>query len=235
MVERETSPNRDRLVATARRIESLLKDVVFVGGQLTELLVTEPTSAYTRPTDDVDVIVRITTRTAYRALEQRLAALGFHPDTTPNAPVCRFRTNDGLVLDVMPLDSAILGFSNRWYPYAIETAVDMSLGSDLTIRMVSAPAFLATKWEAFRSRGNDNMLMSHDIEDIITLVAGRPSIVQEVRDASSDVRRFVATQARELIHHEDATEIIEDALPDARLVRGVVSAVTKRLEELSVL
>ena len=43
----------------------------------------------------------------------RLMALGLTPDTRADAPVCRMRTADDLLLDVMPLDEAILGFSNR--------------------------------------------------------------------------------------------------------------------------
>lgn len=226
------NPNRERLVATARRLQTLLPDVVFVGGQLTELLVTDPASPHVRPTDDVDVIVRVTTRTAYHELQERLAALGFQPDTTPDSPICRFRTEDGLVLDVMPLDPAILGFTNRWYSYAIETATSISLEPDLEIRAATAPAFLATKWEAFRSRGDNNMLMSHDVEDIITLVAGRPSIVNEVRGAHPEVRHFIVSQIRELLRDDNADEIVEDALPDARRVRGLVSAVMERLEAL---
>jgi hypothetical protein len=44
---------RERLLRTARRLEPLLFDVVFVGGQLVELLVSEPAAIRPRPTDDV--------------------------------------------------------------------------------------------------------------------------------------------------------------------------------------
>jgi hypothetical protein len=141
----QASPNRDRLLRTARRIRPILNDVVFVGGQTTELLLTDPAGPRVRPTDDVDVIVRLTTRTAYHLLQDRLRKLGFEPDATEGAPICRMRTKDDLVLDVMPLDEKILGFTNRWYPYAIETAWAVILEEGLEIRVISAPAFLATK------------------------------------------------------------------------------------------
>ena len=40
--------------------------------------------------------------------------------------------------------------------------------------MVTAPYFMATKIEAFYGRGGDDFLGSHDMEDIITVIDGRP-------------------------------------------------------------
>jgi len=39
----------------------MLADVVFVGGQMVELLITEPAAVRIRPTDDVDVVAHVTT------------------------------------------------------------------------------------------------------------------------------------------------------------------------------
>jgi len=166
------SPNRDRLVRTARLLRPLLGELVFVGGQVTELLVTDPSVVRMRPTDDVDVVVPVTTRRAYHDVQMRLIALGFAPDQRVDAPVCRMRTVDDLVLDVMPLDEEILGFSNRWYPYALESATEIALEQGLVVRIASSAAFLATKWVAFASRGAADPMSSHDLEDLITVVAG---------------------------------------------------------------
>ena len=149
MTDTLRSPNRDRLLRTAHLLRPLLSELVFVGGQVAELLVTDPAAVRVRPTDDVDVVVSVTTRTAYHALQQRLMALGFTPDHRAGAPVCRMRTADDLLLDVMPLDEAILGFSNRWYSYAFASAATLTLEPGLDVRVASAAAFLAMKWEAF--------------------------------------------------------------------------------------
>jgi len=53
----------------------------------------------------------------------------------------------GAILDVMPLDEKILGFSNRWYRAAMEESVTHRLPENLEIRVVTAPYFLATKLE----------------------------------------------------------------------------------------
>lgn len=89
----QRSPNRDRLLRTARLLRPMLGELVFVGGQVAELLVTDPAAVRVRPTADVDVVLPVTTRTAYHALRQRLMALGFTPDTHAGAPVCRMRTH----------------------------------------------------------------------------------------------------------------------------------------------
>lgn len=116
------SPNRDRLLRTAIRLGPMLDEMVFVGGQMVEHLLTDPAAVRIRPTVDVDAIVGVTSRGAWYDLQRRLETLGFAPDTSDGAPICRTRTADGLVLDAMPLDESILGFGNRWYPYAIDTA-----------------------------------------------------------------------------------------------------------------
>jgi hypothetical protein len=161
--------------------------------------------------------------------------LGFDPDPDPRsgAPICRMRTTDDLVLDVIPLDAARLGFTNRWYPYTVDTAHVLTLDLGLEIRAAMAPAFIATKWEAFRSRGVRNMLMSHDVEDILAVIAGRPSIVAEVRESASDVRAFIIEQTVSLLSDPSVDEIVEDALPDARHVRGLVAEVRERLRTLA--
>lgn len=135
MIAAQQSPNRERLVRTAHRLRPLLGGLVFVGGQVAELLVTDPAAVRIRPTDDVDVVVPVTTRAAYHGLQVQLMALGFTPDRRDGAPVCRMRTTDDLILDVMPLDEAILGFSNRWYSDALLSATTWTLEPTLEVRI----------------------------------------------------------------------------------------------------
>ncbi len=100
-------------------------------------------------------------RSDYHQLEMQLRQRGFQEDSRPGAPLCRWCTDD-LVLDLMPTQGEILGFSNRWYPLALATAQRQGLPSGRSIRIVTAPVFLATKLEAFRGRGQGNFLFSHD-------------------------------------------------------------------------
>ena len=65
------SPNRVALVEVARLLAPLLPEIAFVGGQVAELLVTDPAATGIRPTYDVDVLVAATTRLEYYKIEKR--------------------------------------------------------------------------------------------------------------------------------------------------------------------
>jgi hypothetical protein len=115
-------PNRDQLVAAAEALRPLLPELVFVGGCVTGLLITDQAAAEPRGTLDVDAIAEITSYAQYAGFGERLRHLGFHEDSREGAPVCRW-IHGRTILDVMPLDEDILGFSNRWYKDAMQTSV----------------------------------------------------------------------------------------------------------------
>lgn len=103
--------NRPLLGGMARHLRPLLDELVFVGGATVELFLTSPVAAHVRITRDADVICEITGRVKYHQLGKRLRGLGFSEDTSPGAPLCRWRSAAG-ILDVMPTDETILGFGN---------------------------------------------------------------------------------------------------------------------------
>jgi len=130
------TPNRVVLVSVAGQIQPLLDEVVFVGGQVAELLVTDPGATRVRPTTDVDIVVETSSRSRYHDIEERLRELGFSHDTREGAPVCRWLTPEGgYALDVMPTDEAVLGFTNRWYEMALALAEPFGLGEGTVIRI----------------------------------------------------------------------------------------------------
>lgn len=220
------------LECAARRLGPLLDEVAFVGGQVAELLVTDPAAARVRPTEDVDIIVAVSTRSAYDRLGTRLRASGFRKDLTPGAPLCRWRAPDRVVLDVMPTEETILGFSNRWYPLGLATAEAYPLGNDLTIRVVTAPVFLATKWVAFDQRGAGDHFGSRDVEDILVVVAGRQTLPAEVARADDTLQEWLAARTAAFLNHPDAPDVIAGALPDARFDGTLVGRVQARLTAL---
>jgi hypothetical protein len=60
------------LKEAARLLKTLLRELVFVGGSTTSLLVTDKAAAEVRPTYDVDAIAEITSYAAYADFSQRL-------------------------------------------------------------------------------------------------------------------------------------------------------------------
>lgn len=177
----------------AKALGTLNDEVVYLGGAVVPLLVTAPAAAAARPTDAVDVIVEATTRHEYDELEDELRKRGFRHDTSEGAPICRWLLGPVRV-DVMPTAPTILGFSNRWSSYALRTATLHSLDDDLAIRLISPVAFLATKIEAFRSphrRFGGDFRASHDLEDILALLDGRPEVDREIAEAEAKVRHYL--------------------------------------------
>jgi hypothetical protein len=147
-------------------------------------------------------------------LADRLRAIGLVEDTSEGAPLCRWR-HGALIADVMPTDATVLGFSNRWYPDAIESATTINVAGH-RVRLVTPALFIATKLEAFRGRGGGDLLASHGLEDIIAVVDGRPEIVSEVAVASRGVREYIAVEIQALLDSQDFIEALSGfLLPDA--------------------
>jgi hypothetical protein len=160
----------------------------------------------------VDVICSVIARSDYHQLGMQLRQRGFQEDSRPGAPLCRWCTDD-LILDLMPTQGEILGFSNRWYPLALETAQLQELPSGCAIRIVTAPVFLATKLEAFHGRGQGNFLFSHDLEDLMAVVDGRASLLEECRLSPPELRNDLAAQFLEMLHTSAFLEALPAFLP----------------------
>ena len=184
-------PNLPHLERVVDRLGELAEDLMLVGGCAAGLLVTDPAAAQIRATEDVDLVVEAVSYPDYHAFCQRLLGRGLHQGGHPDAPICRWR-GEGVILDVMPLDEAVLGFSNRWYRPALRAALRADLGGGRSLQHIDGPHFLASKLEAFHNRGEGDHLMSHDLEDLVVVVEGRPEIVTEVDAAGGEVRAFLA-------------------------------------------
>lgn len=193
-----TSPNLDRLALVAHALGPLRNDVVFVGGCTTELLLDPAARAGVRYTEDVDLIVDITSRRAYHELETTLRGLGFR-----NSPavICRWEYPAGnlpVIVDIMPTDASILGFSNPFYEEGFETALHLEIRG-LDIRHLNHANFLGTKLVAFDNRGHSDYLASQDMEDIVTLLDGCRELAIRISEGSSiELKTFLRGRLLEL-------------------------------------
>ncbi len=224
--------NLELLKAAAKQLTPLLDELVFVGGCTTGLLITDEAASDVRPTLDVDAIAEITSYAEYSTFSERLRKLGFGEDDTEGAPICRWR-KDQIELDVMPLDEKILGFSNRWYGAAMETSEEREIGTDLRVHVVTAPYFCATKLEAFKGRGHGDYLASHDLEDIVTVVDGRPELLEELRAAPQDVRSYIAAHIRRLLETDQFLDALPGYLLPDEASQGRIGILLARLGEIS--
>ena len=225
-------PNLRLLKEAAKLLTPVLNQLVFVGGCTTGLFISDEGAGDVRSTFDVDAITEITSYAEYVVFSERLRKLGFKEDTSEGAPLCRWLHGD-TKLDVMPLDEAILGFSNRWYKAALGSSQKYELEPNLHIRVVTPTYFCATKIEAFKGRGKGDYLSSQDLEDLITVVDGRPELVNELGSAPDDVRSYIAQVINQMLK----TNRFIDALPGYLLPDSAsqsrISIVLERLGEIS--
>ncbi len=222
------------LELAAAALERVLAEVVFLGGATVYLWITDPGAPAVRPTKDVDVVVEVVSRTDFHAFEQRLRSLRFEEDQVDGI-ICRWHHRDSaLILDAMPSDPGILGFSNRWQAAAIPHAIERELPSGAKIRAASPPYLLATKLEAFNGRGEEDFLASRDLGDVIVLVDGREELVGEVGDAPPELRAYLADELTRLLEHPRFREgVLAALLPDVASQARVDTVVFPRLQRMS--
>lgn len=214
-------PNVEMLELVSSGLSYLTDEVVFLGGCAVGFLITDPAAAPIRETKDVDVIAEITSHQDYYDFSQKLRDLGFREDRSEGAPMCRW-VYQSIAVDVMPINEDILGFSNKWYDKAMDNAKTVSLRNG-DIRMVSAPYFLATKLEAFYGRGRNDYIASHDLEDLIAVLDGRASLVQEVLESSEVLQVYLADAFEKLLSNDDFLDalhghVLADAVSQSRVV-----------------
>jgi len=224
---RTNDPNLPYLRKVAEALGDLREQMGFIGGAVAGLLVTDPLADSVRATRDVDAVVSAN-RALFHRIEASVATRGFARDISSDV-ICRWvHKASGVLFDLMPVQPDVLGFSNRWYPYAVETAVPVDLGNGVTIRLVSAVAFVATKLEAFAGRGGGDFLSSHDLEDVLNIVDGREELASEMAAAPADVRQAVAAAFGPLLASPDFANVLPGLLAEPERV-GVVLGRLKAL------
>ena len=182
-------------------------DVVFVRGAIVGLLITDADAPGIRATKGVDVIVEVASFVDYQSqLRPQLLAKGFAKCTDEGAPICRW-VLDGALVDVVPADPTILGFAESlWFERASATAEQHDIDGT-ALKVITAVCFLATKFDAFSDRGDGDYLASHDIEDIVAVIDGRPELIVELSDADAELSAYVTDELSKLVLSDMLAEL----------------------------
>lgn len=212
-----THPNVAMLEVVAKALGPLCDEVVFVGGCAAGLLLTQTRADSIRVTEDVDLVASAVTTAEFHATEVLMRRQGFSNDMRPAAPICRW-VYAGVTVDLMPCLATAIGFANRWYPLAVATATSVTLPSGQAIRLIAAPVFIATKLEAFKDRGRTStgaldMLGSHDLEDIVSVIDRRPELLEECQSGPDDLRAYLASEFQQLLQAPGFIEALPGHLP----------------------
>lgn len=219
--------NLVRIKVVYDALEELAKEVVFVGGATVSLYAQRPVSV-TRPTDDVDIVVEVIGYSAYAAIEEKLREKGFAHDIESGI-ICRYKVL-GVIVDVLPTDGNILGFSNKWYPDGYRNTMEITLDHQYRVKVFQPAWFIATKLEAFNNRGEGDGRMSSDFEDIVFVLNHRTAIWEELESAPSVLKGYLREEFRKLLANEFIYEWISAHLEYVEQKR--VSYIIGGLEKL---
>lgn len=223
------SSNIEMIQLIAAGLDELNKQVVYVGGSVTELYANQIISEDIRVTEDVDIVVQIQSQHDYYDLEERLRKKGFTNDTSDGAPICRWLYKS-VKLDLMPDDSAILGFSNKWYSPGIENKISYELVSGQIINILPVEFYLATKLEAVFGRGLNDLRLSHDFEDVIYILDNNKEIESRLEKSDALLLKYLSLsfeKLKEMVVFEEAVECLLPYGSDDR-----VSIVLNRISEI---
>lgn len=217
----------DILKRTVHALGELTNDLVFVGGATISLYITEPEVVEVRETFDVDCIVEVSGRLEYEETVNRLRKKGFAEDIEEKV-ICRYKKDD-LILDVMPTDAKILGFTNKWYKPAIQNTIEATLGNK-SIKILSPAYLIASKIEAFKGRGEGSFLSSSDIEDIITLFDGRSKLTEDLLSAPAEVKKELKIELSSWMIKSAFLDSIEAHITDRQNTAGRKKIILQRIQ-----
>ena len=92
---------------------------------------------------------------------------------------------------------------------------------------------MATKFVAFADRGNNDFMASHDLEDIVNLIDGRPELIYEVAQSQADLRAYLAEQCRLLLKTGAFHDGLQGLIAPGAVHGAQVAKVTQRIREIS--
>ena len=103
------------------------------------------------------------------------------------------------------------------------------------LRIISAPYFLATKLEAFNSRGEGDFAASHDLEDVVAVIDGRENIIAEIDTAHPKVKTYIISEIANLKRNEAFLNVLPGFLPPDTASQQRVELLEARLSRIAAL
>jgi hypothetical protein len=224
---RLTSPPGSSFDLDEERARRRKWDPVFTGGGIVGLLLTDPAARSPSQTKDVDLVLEVATYIEFVGMEEVLRKIGFTKPEGENDSLVAWQWK-GVRVDFLPFRPMELMPSNRWFPSLLDEAEYVEVSSGRYAWRASAPCFVATKFEAFYSRGKGDYQSSKDIEDIVAVIDGRLEILEEIQFCAHDVRGFISQSCRQLLADRRFIDCLPQIVPDDQ--RETV--VENRLREL---
>lgn|SRR5665213_1450780 len=222
------STNIEMIKTVVTGLGKMANDVVFVGGAITEFYIENKSLiSELRQTDDVDCIIEVASRKNYSDLEEQLRKQKFEND---RKIICRWHYQ-GIIVDIMPTDTRILGFSNRWYSEGILHSISYQIDKNMTIKILSIPYFIGCKIEALFNRGMRDLRLSKDLEDIVFLINYGLKVDTVNNNA---LKKYINNQFKILLSKSELREAIFCVLPFGENDEAYVDNIIKELTMLTI-
>lgn len=219
------------LRSVVARMGTNRKKVVFLGGAIIPLLLTQKVVLDIRLSKDVDFISNFASKKDVYAFEDKLWEQGFKNKST--GAVCRWVIDD-ITIDNIPADPDILGINNQWCLEAFHQAKKVDIGEGIIINIIPAPCFLGVKLNAFYRRANDDYVKSYDIYDIILVTAGRPEIEREILEqASPELKAYLSSELKKLLNKtNDLLELAPQYFQSSQALKQLFPKVVSRIKRI---
>lgn len=201
--------NRGVIRKIALALGELNEQVVYVGGATVGLYINDPAAEDVRPTKDVDISLSIASIGALEQIREELIKKGFTQNAEDNV-VCRFRYDD-VKVDVMNTRAIAWAPANPWFAPGFVLKEQVAI-EDQKIQILPLPYFLATKFAAYNSRGNNEPRTSHDFEDIVYVLDNRTDAAAQLLRSPQDVRLFLKNEFESILADQLKQEAISGNL-----------------------
>ena len=86
--------------------------------------------------------------------------------------------------------------------------------------------------EAFQSRGKNDFLASHDFEDIITVIAGRENIAEEIALTNEGLSTYLQVIFKKIISNNQFAQALPGHLNDGPVTLQRVKTVMDRIQKI---
>lgn len=203
-------------------------DPVFTGGGIVQMLITDPAARAASHTKDLDAVIEIASYADYTELETALRAAEFKQNLQDQADIVVWYWK-GRRVDILPHKPfPLISTVNRWFPWVLQDPLRREMYPGKFAWIASAPSFLATKFEAFFSRGGGDYVGSKDIEDILAVIDGRPELADELAAAPWEVSAFLRKCFSDLLSNRAFLDAIPYLIPDS----GRESLLVERLKTM---
>ena len=201
--------NRGIIKKVALALGELNEQAIYVGGATVGLYIHDPAADDVRPTKDVDISLSIATLTELENIREDLNKKGFI-QSAEDTVICRFRYED-VSVDVMNTRAIGWAPANPWFEPGFLKKEKLEVEGQ-TIYVLPLAYFLATKFEAYNNRGQNEPRTSHDFEDIVYVLDNRTDIAEVLLSAPSDVRPFLKNEFELLLQDVKKKEAISGNL-----------------------